>query len=170
MIITERISNRKNPGLILAPDFLRTDHANESNISEFRMEYGKLIKYAVTAKRNASAPYSGFAVGAALLSKSGRVFTGSNVESSSFGLSMCAERVALFKALSEGDRDFVAIAIASDATKPCPPCGACRQLLWDYAPNLMVLIASAENSFKQLSLRELLPEPFDAGFLKIEDG
>jgi cytidine deaminase len=126
--------------------------------------YAELVAKAHNALKNAQAIYSGFPVGAALLAKDGTIFTGCNVESSSFGLTICAERVALVKALSEGVTEFTAIAIVVPKKPWCPPCGACRQLLWDYAKNIDVVMA-AENEQQTVSLRELLPYAFDNRFI-----
>ena len=129
------------------------------------MDEKQLVRIAFEAMENAAAPYSKFPVGAALLAKSGRVYKGANVESSSYGLSMCAERVALFKALSEGERDFTAIAIATTASRACPPCGACRQLLWDYARDIDVYISENKNTYQKYNIRDFFPFPFDSEFL-----
>lgn len=126
----------------------------------------ELIDKAVEAKRKAYAPYSGFKVGAALLSRDGRVFTGCNVENASYGLTVCAERVALFKAVSEGAREFEAIAIAC-GKGPCAPCGACRQVLFEFAPDLTVIMTDAEGKEVRVTrLSELLPEGFGPGSLE----
>ena len=100
------------------------------------MEYPELIKCALAAQKKAFAPYSRFKVGAALVTNDNTVVTGCNVEASSYSLSICAERVALFKAISEGHKYFKAIAIVSDGDDHCPPCGACRQVLWDLAKDI----------------------------------
>lgn len=126
----------------------------------------RLIQEAVNAQKKAIAPYSHFNVGAALLTKSGKVYKGINIESSSYSLTICAERVALFKALSEGERDFDSIAIVADGDELCPPCGACRQVLWDFAPDLKVILANAKGDMKEYKLRELFPAAFDQNFLK----
>ena len=126
----------------------------------------ELIGKAVEAKGKAYAPYSGFKVGAALLSRDGRVFTGCNVENASYGLTVCAERVALFKAVSEGAREFEAIAIAC-GKGPCAPCGACRQVLFEFAPDLTVIMTDAEGKEVRVTrLSELLPEGFGPGSLE----
>jgi len=118
------------------------------------------VAAAVGARGRAYAPYSEFAVGAALLSKGGRVFTGCNVENASYGLTVCAERVALFKAVSEGVREFEAIAVACGDT-PCSPCGACRQALREFAPDLKVVLADAEGrKWETTTLSQLLPRAF----------
>src|SRR3989442_12115565 len=100
------------------------------------METDRLVEVAFEARRNAHASYSNFKVGAALLAKSGRVFTGCNVENATYGLTVCAERVALWKAISEGEREFLRIAIASQGDRRAPPCGACRQLLWEFCRDI----------------------------------
>lgn len=121
-----------------------------------------LIKAAFRARQRALAPYSKFQVGAALLTKAGKVITGANVESASYGLTCCAERVALFKALTEGHRRFAAIAIVARAPGGPMPCGACRQLLMEYAPNSLVWVADSAllRQIKKFSVRELLPAAF----------
>ncbi len=124
------------------------------------MDESRLVAAAVEARGRAYAPYSGFMVGAALLSKGGRVFTGCNVENASYGLTVCAERVALFKAISEGVREFEAIAVAC-GDSPCSPCGACRQALYEFAPHLKVILADGEGRrWEVMSLSDLLPRAF----------
>lgn len=120
-----------------------------------------LITVAQNAKGQALAPYSKFQVGAALETAAGKIYTGCNIESSSYGLTCCAERVAIFKALSEGERDFVRIAVAADTEEFCTPCGACRQVLWDYAKNLKILCVNRHGAVHTIQLRDLLPEAFD---------
>lgn len=119
----------------------------------------ELLLYAQKAKRYSRATYSDFSVGAALLTKNGEIITGCNIESSSFGLTICAERVALTKALSEGKSNFTHIAVVGPTEDYCPPCGACRQLLYDYAPNLQIILSKG-NDIKIISLEELLPMAF----------
>jgi cytidine deaminase len=114
------------------------------------------------ARARAHAPYSRFAVGAALRTQSGEIVTGCNVESASYGLSVCAERVALWKALSEGLTGFTALVIVSAAEQPTPPCGACRQVLWEYCGDIAVRMVSRSGRPRTVRLRELLPLPFDA--------
>ena len=122
----------------------------------------QLIAAAMRARRNAIAPYSKFQVGAALLTKSGRIIGGANVESASYGLTCCAERVALFKALTEGERQFTAIAVVARAPEGAMPCGACRQLLWEYCGDIAVHLHSTQGLDKEHQLSTLLPHPFDA--------
>lgn len=119
-----------------------------------------LIKAAREARRFARATYSGFAVGAALQAGDGRVFSGANVESSSYGLSICAERVALFKALSEGAGGFKRLVVVTDLKPPGSPCGACRQLLWDYARGIEITLVGKEGDPVKTTIDELFPHPF----------
>jgi cytidine deaminase len=122
----------------------------------------KLIRAAATAREGAVAPYSKFKVGAALLTKSGEIIAGANVESASYGLTCCAERVALFKALTNGKKNFVAVAVVARAPGGPMPCGACRQLLAEYAPDAKVWVADSRDlkKFREFSVRELLPRAF----------
>jgi cytidine deaminase len=119
-----------------------------------------LIKQALEVRENAYAPYSELSVGAALLGKSGRVYTGCNVENISYGLTICAERVAILKAISEGERDFEAIAIIADMEVPVPPCGACRQVLAEFSPEINVIMVNLSRQKNVMQLSELFPEPF----------
>ncbi|TKJ40140.1 cytidine deaminase [candidate division LCP-89 bacterium B3_LCP] len=119
-----------------------------------------LIKAAKVAKKFARAKYSKFEVGAALQTKDGQVFVGCNVESSSYGLTVCAERVALFKALSEGADDFLRLAIVTNSKTPTSPCGACRQLLFDYAPGIEIILAGNDGEPIIINSEELYPRPF----------
>ncbi|HXF04158.1 MAG TPA: cytidine deaminase [Blastocatellia bacterium] len=125
----------------------------------------ELIEQAMHARQRAYAPYSGFAVGAAVLAASGRVITGCNVENASYGLTICAERVALFKALSEGIRDFRKLAVVTDTGELTFPCGACRQVLWEFSPDLVVIVANLRGERQTHLLRDLLPAPFDRHLL-----
>lgn len=125
------------------------------------MSDSDLIDAARRARRNAQADYSGFKVGAALEAADGTVVTGCNIESATYGQTICAERVALFKALSEGKRGFTRIAVVTGAHKPTPPCGACRQLLWEYAGNLEVILANERSETGRYHLADLFPLPFD---------
>ncbi|MDI6710021.1 MAG: cytidine deaminase [Thermoanaerobacterales bacterium] len=120
----------------------------------------ELVERALAARSGAYAPYSGFEVGAALLAADGTVYTGANIENASYGLSICAERVAVFKAVSEGRREFTALAVASGGDDYCRPCGACRQVLAEFAPDLRLLMANARGDFRETRLAELLPEAF----------
>ncbi len=120
----------------------------------------KLVKEAIKARKNAYAPYSKFKVGAALEAANGKIYTGSNVENSSYGLTVCAERVALFKAVSDGVKKFRRLAIVADTKSPCPPCGICRQALYEFAPNLEIVMANMKGKTKIVKLGELLKHPF----------
>jgi len=124
------------------------------------MDYGALIAKAMGAREKAHAPYSNFAVGAALLAKSGRVYTGCNVENASYGLSICAERTAVFKAVSEGERDFEAIAVVTE--NGVTPCGACRQVLMEFGEDIQVIVADETGRYRVFGLQELLPEAFNS--------
>ena len=124
-----------------------------------------LVDAARAARERAIAPYSKFRVGAALAARDGRIFTGCNVENASYGLTVCAERVALLKALSEGVRDFTALVVVADTDAPTPPCGACRQLLWEYCGDIPVTLANLDAVTAHHAFRELLPFPFDGRLL-----
>jgi len=125
-----------------------------------------LVKAAARAREHACAPYSGFRVGAALEDADGRVWTGCNVENATYGLSVCAERVALLKALSEGARRFRRLAVVTAASVLTPPCGSCRQLLWEYAGDLEVILSDGDARSETLRLSQLLPRPFDATYFR----
>jgi cytidine deaminase len=120
-----------------------------------------LIEAAKQARENAHAPYSNFRVGAALRSTSGRIFGGCNVENATYGLTICAERVAIFKAVSEGERGFSAIAVVTDTEVLTPPCGACRQLIWEFCGDIPVSMANLKGKLEVIQMRELFPRPFD---------
>ena len=123
-----------------------------------------LIVAATKARHNALAPYSGFKVGAAIETAGGQVFTGCNIEDATLGLSVCAERVALWKALSEGERAFTSVAVAFDAEAPATPCGACRQLLWEFCGDITLLLHSVRGTSRSVRLAELFPQPFDGSY------
>lgn len=125
----------------------------------------ELVRAARRAREHAQAVYSGFKVGAALETADGRIVTGCNIENASYGLTMCAERVAMFKALSEGHRAFIRIAIVADTDQPTPPCGACRQILWEFGGNLEVRLANLTEDKGTYRLDALLPLPFDRRLL-----
>lgn len=124
------------------------------------MDYQSLVARAKAAKRFSHSPYSRFRVGAAVLTTGGKVYTGCNIENSSYGLTICAERTALFKAVSEGETSFIAIAIASDETRFTPPCGACRQVMMDLAGDMDIVLSTQKGGLKVLRLVDLLPLPF----------
>lgn len=124
-----------------------------------------LVKAARQARRHAHAAFSKFKVGAALETADGTVITGCNIENATYGLTICAERVAMFKALSEGHREFLRVAIVADTVAPTPPCGACRQILWEFGGDLEVVLANLTHETDVHRLKDLLPLPFDARFL-----
>src|SRR5271170_4258428 len=128
-------------------------------------EYDALIAAAKQARENAHAPYSNFRVGAALRANSGRVFTGCNIENATLGLTCCAERTAIFKAVSEGERGFEAIAVVTDVDRLTPPCGACRQIIWELCGDVPVILANLKGKIELESAGKLLPRAFDASFL-----
>jgi cytidine deaminase len=128
-------------------------------------EYDVLIAAAKQARENAHAPYSNFRVGAALRAKSGRVFSGCNVENATLGLTCCAERTAIFKAVSEGERGFEAIAVVADTDTLTPPCGACRQIIWEFCGDVPVIMANLKGKVLQEKMSSLLPRAFDSSFL-----
>src|ERR1700734_132142 len=124
-----------------------------------------LIDAAIAARNNAHAPYSHFLVGAALEDKDGKVFHGCNVENATYGLSVCAERVAVWKAISEGARQFQRIAVVADTGVLTPPCGACRQILWEFCGDIQITLANLNGKSESLHLRDLFPRPFDDSFI-----
>jgi cytidine deaminase len=130
------------------------------------MNYTHLAARATDAKRNSYSPYSRFRVGAALLTTDGKIYTGCNVENSSYGLTVCAERTALFKAVSEGENSFKAIAIASDEDTFTPPCGACRQVIFELAGNIDVVLTRKDGRYRTMKMLKLMPLPFDGESLK----
>lgn len=125
----------------------------------------ELIQAATKARENAVATYSHFAVGAALEDTAGRIHTGCNIENATYGLTICAERVAMFKALSEGIRTFRRIAVVTDTAKLAPPCGACRQILWEFAGDTEIILANLTGQTETWQLATLFPRAFDASFL-----
>jgi len=128
-------------------------------------DYDTLISAAKQARENAHAPYSNFRVGAALRATSGRIFTGCNVENATYGLTVCAERVAIFKAISEGERGFDAISVVTDTDALTPPCGACRQLIWEFCGDVQVILANLKGKTEVIQMRDLFPKPFDSSNL-----
>lgn len=131
------------------------------------MDYKPLAKRAASARKHSLSPYSHFRVGAALLTKSGKIYTGCNIEISSFALTICGERTALFKAVSEGERRFRAIAVATDEDNFTSPCGACRQVIMDLAGDIDFVMSKKNGDIKILKMSELFPYPFGAkNFIK----
>ena len=125
-----------------------------------------LIAAARAVRENAVAPFSNFKVGAALETADGAIITGCNIENATYGLTICAERVAVFKALSEGYRAFRRVAVVADTERLTPPCGACRQILWEFGGDLEVTLANLKGRHEQYQLSNLLPHPFDLRLLK----
>ena len=124
-----------------------------------------LFEAALAARENAFAPFSRFKVGAALEDESRRIHTGCNVENATYGLTVCAERVAVFKAISEGARQFRRIAVAADTDALTPPCGACRQILWEFCGDVEVVLLNLRGKIETYRLKELFPRPFDVSYL-----
>lgn len=125
----------------------------------------ELTDRAIEARENAWAPFSKFKVGAALEDESGRVFTGCNVENATYGLTVCAERVAILKAISEGARTFRRIAVAADTDVLTPPCGACRQIIWEFCGDIEVILVNLHGKTESFRMKDLFPRPFDVSFL-----
>ena len=125
-----------------------------------------LIEVAKQARLQSVAPFSDFKVGAAVRTESGKVYSGCNVESASYGLTVCAERVAIWKALSEGERKFTELAVVADTDTLTPPCGTCRQIIWEFARGAKIVFANLAGQSELFNITELLPHAFDARFLK----
>jgi cytidine deaminase len=128
-------------------------------------EHDPLVAAAKQARENAHAPFSNFRVGAAVRANSGRIFGGCNVENATYGLTVCAERVAIFKAISEGERGFDAIAVSTDTDTLTPPCGACRQIIWEFCGDVPVILSNLKGKTETIRMRELFPKPFDSSNL-----
>ena len=128
-------------------------------------DFRELTRFAKQARRRAHAPFSRFLVGAALRVRGGEIVTGCNIENASYGLTICAERVAVFKAVSEGLRRFDAIAVVADSKHLTPPCGPCRQILWEFCGDIWVHLSGLDRRTRTFRLSELLPFPFDARHL-----
>ena len=124
-----------------------------------------LLQAALDVRQNAHAPFSNFKVGAAIEDEAGRIHTGCNVENATYGLTLCAERVAVFKAISEGARKFTRIAVAADTDMLTPPCGACRQILWEFCGDAELTLINLHGKTETFRLKDLFPRPFDASFL-----
>ncbi len=124
-----------------------------------------LIEAATQARDRAWAPFSKFKVGAAIVDESGRVFTGCNIENATYGLTICAERVAVFKAISEGATKLMRIAVVADTGTLTPPCGACRQILWEFCGDAALTLANLAGRVETISLKQIFPRPFDESFL-----
>ena len=124
-----------------------------------------LVTAALAARLNAFAPFSKFLVGAAIEDAAGRIHTGCNVENATYGLTLCAERVAVFKAISEGVRQFHRVAVAADTETLTPPCGACRQILWEFCGDVEIVLVNLEGKTETYRLKDLFPKPFDVSYL-----
>ena len=129
-------------------------------------ETDNLVEIATKARTCSLAPFSNFLVGAALRTEAGKIYTGCNIESASYGLTVCAERVAIWKALSECERDFTDLVIVVDTEQLTPPCGTCRQIIWEYCKQAKITLANLRGQSEVVDIRELLPKAFDARFLK----
>ncbi|MCJ7814312.1 MAG: cytidine deaminase [Candidatus Atribacteria bacterium] len=125
-----------------------------------KKEYEKLIKEAEKARKKAYTPYSKFKVGAAVLCDDGKIFSGCNIENASFGLTVCAERVAIFKAVSEGSTKFKAIAVIGNTNKSCSPCGACRQVISEFGEDIPLIMTNLKGDVRVKKIKELLPQAF----------
>ena len=126
----------------------------------------QLIESAKQVRELAYAPYSNFRVGAAVRTKGGKIFTGCNIESASYGLTVCAERIAIWKAVSEGEKEFEQIAVVADTRELTPPCGVCRQILWEFCGDMPVTFANLKGDVETVQMKDLLPRAFDTKFLK----
>lgn len=129
----------------------------------------KLVEQAHNGRDKAYAPYSKFKVGAALLTKDGKIYQGCNVENASYGLSNCAERTAIFKAISEGDHEFEAIAVVADSPTPVPPCGACRQVISEFNPKMRVILSNLKGDISETTIDQLLPGAFSNIDLELKE-
>jgi len=125
-----------------------------------------LIDTATEVRLQSLAPFSNFLVGAAVRAENGKIYTGCNIESASYGLTVCAERVAIWKALSEGERKFTELAVVADTESLTPPCGTCRQIIWEFAKHATIVLANLRGQQETVSIKDLLPRAFDARFLK----
>ena len=128
-------------------------------------EYDALIAAAIKVRENAHAKFSNFKVGAALRTPSGKIFTGCNIENATYGLTLCAERVAIFKAISEGELRFDSIAVVTDTDRLSSPCGACRQIIWEFCADIPVVLANLKGKVEVFRMSQLFPKPFDSSNL-----
>lgn len=129
-------------------------------------EQEEVITAALAAREQSVSPFSSFMVGAAVRTDTGKIFTGCNIESASFGLTVCAERVAIWKALSEGERNFTNLAVVADTETLTPPCGTCRQIIWEFAKHADIVMVNLHGKREAIDIEHLLPRAFDARFLK----
>ncbi|HEX6045280.1 MAG TPA: cytidine deaminase [Pyrinomonadaceae bacterium] len=128
----------------------------------------RLVDAATAARLRSVAPFSKFLVGAAVETKEGKIYTGCNIESASYGLTVCAERVAIWKAISEGERDLTNLAIVVDTEPLTPPCGTCRQIIWEFCNDGYIILANLDGHSEQLDIKDLQPRAFDASFLELK--
>jgi cytidine deaminase len=128
-------------------------------------DFSVLVDSAIQARQKAWAPFSKFKIGAAILTKDGKIYTGCNIESASYGLTVCAERVAIWKAISDGQKEFIGIAIVADTEDLTPPCGACRQIIWEFCNDIIVILANLQDQRRTFKASELLPNAFDSKYL-----
>ena len=124
-----------------------------------------LVAAALKVRENAHAPFSKFKVGAAVEDSNGKIHTGCNVENATYGLTVCAERIAIFKAVSEGARGFKRVAVVADTDTLTPPCGACRQILWEFCGDVEIVLSNLSGKSETLQLGALFPRPFDSSFI-----
>jgi cytidine deaminase len=143
----------------------RAAHKDAGRSAPQDVHLDALVAAARTAREHAHAPFSNFRVGAAVRAKSGRIFSGCNVENATYSLTLCAERVAIFKAISEGERGFDAVAVVADTDTLTPPCGSCRQILWEFCGDAEVVLANLKGKVERYRMSDLLPRPFDQSFL-----
>ena len=128
----------------------------------------RLVDAATAARLRSVAPFSKFLVGAAVETKEGKIYTGCNIESASYGLTVCAERVAIWKAISEGERDLTNLAVVVDTEPLTPPCGTCRQIIWEFCNDGYIILANLDGHSEQLDIKDLQPRAFDASFLELK--
>jgi cytidine deaminase len=160
--VERRVAERRaNPRGVIQPIAITFGDSAQGRVLQ-----SNVFDAARMARERAMAAFSDFKVGAALETTDGRIITGCNIENSTYGLTMCAERVAIFKALSEGHRSFTRIAIVADTDQPTSPCGACRQMLWEFAGDIEVILADLTKVKTTHQLKDLLPHPFDARFIE----
>jgi cytidine deaminase len=157
---------RTGPRRVAEPLSIIFGDAQRKSLDGPQSSTSSVVQAARIARERALAAFSDFKVGAALETADGRLITGCNIENSTYGLTMCAERVAIFKAVSEGHRSFTRIAVVSDTSQPTSPCGACRQMLWEFAGNIDVILADLTGIKTTHQLQDLLPHPFDARFIE----
>ena len=143
-----------------------SDNPEPLNTVERLEDFQPLIEAAQEARLHSVSPFSNFSVGAAVRTENGKVYTGCNIESASYGLTVCAERVAIWKALSEGERHFSELAVVADTETLTPPCGTCRQIIWEFARGATIVFANLKGESEVFHIGDLLPRAFDARFLK----